>query len=357
MMKDDSSIFFISGFGMSGSSVVSDILKETSSAYVMKSEFRLFTDPDGLISLESALTDNWNFFQADTAIKRFLKLAYALSHEKRKNKGAYGFLSHQKDFGKVFYKETLKFVDKLVEGVYQGLWTGIYTPARRKPIMNFKNKWKEILTNKEKLKQIINSSDVLPDRKACGDMYIVNPLAEDEFLKLVHEFLSPLISGVLDREDKKNFVFDEGYAAMNPEKIMRYIPAKNKKMVVVSRNPLDVFVNIQISRRLFVPEEVDKFIKWQKAIFKRWESLSYDKNSLLFLRFEDIVHDYENNLEKILSFLEIDEKYHTDKLQVFQPERAKEKVGLYKKYLESETLEFLVTGLNGILTKYGYLDK
>lgn len=354
MIKDTSSVFFISGFGMSGSSVVSDILKEISSSYVMKSEFRLFTDPDGLISLESALTDNWNFFQADTAIKRFLKLAYALSHEKSKNKGAYGFLSHQKDFGIDFYKGALKFVDNLVEGVYQGLWTGIYTPARRKPIMDFKNRWNQVLNDKDELRRVINSSDILEDRAVCGDMYIANPLIESEFLELVHEFLGSLIYGVLKKEGKHAFVFDEGYAAMNPEKVMRYIPAKNKKMAVVLRNPLDVFVNIQISRRLFVPEEVDMFIKWQKAIFKRWERLSYDENDLLFLRFEDVVLAYENNLAKIFDFFGVNKALHVNKKTIFNPDKSKKKINLYKEYLEIETLEKLKEGLNSILIKYGY---
>lgn len=357
MMSKDKTVLFVSGFGMSGSSVVSDILKEVSSSYVMKNEFRFFTDPDGLISLESALTDNWNFFQADTAIKRFLKLAYNLSHEKSKDKGAYGFLSHRKDFGKDFYRGVLVFVDSLVEGIYKGLWTGIYTPARRKPIMDFKNKWKEILSDIRKVREIINGNDMLADRDACGDMYIINSVTSEDFVKRVHVFLEPLLLNLLQKENKQFFVFDEGYAAMNPERIMRYIPAENKKMVVVARNPLDVFVNIQISRRLFVPEEIDKFILWQKAIYKRWEQLTYNNDSVLFLRFEDIVYDYENYLVRIFNFLGIDKKNHINKLQIFVPEKTKEKIDLYKKYLEPETLDLLVTGLNGILTRYGYYEK
>ncbi len=67
-------IVIVAGLGASGSSAVVDLLQEVDTYYVMPNEFRIFSDPDGLMSLESALVDNWTIYQSDMAIKRFRQL-------------------------------------------------------------------------------------------------------------------------------------------------------------------------------------------------------------------------------------------------------------------------------------------
>ena len=69
-------IILIGGYGRSGTQALHEIFIAHQDIYALpKYEFRLITDPDGLLSLESALVNNWTNWQVDFAIDRF-KILY-----------------------------------------------------------------------------------------------------------------------------------------------------------------------------------------------------------------------------------------------------------------------------------------
>ena len=78
-MNKTPKIIIGAGFGSSGLSAFMNLLEEVEGIYTTPQEFAMFNDPDGLISLESALIDNWSIFQGNVAIRRFKKLAKVLS--------------------------------------------------------------------------------------------------------------------------------------------------------------------------------------------------------------------------------------------------------------------------------------
>ena len=68
-------IILIGGFGRSGTGAIHQLLRAHDEIYALPHyEFRLLTDPDGLLSLKSAIVDNWNIFQADFALDRFINI-------------------------------------------------------------------------------------------------------------------------------------------------------------------------------------------------------------------------------------------------------------------------------------------
>ena len=72
-------MIFIGGTGRSGTTVLTKILGRHPDLYMFPTEIRFIPDPDGLVSLKSALVDNWSYFQADLAIERFGALMRMLS--------------------------------------------------------------------------------------------------------------------------------------------------------------------------------------------------------------------------------------------------------------------------------------
>ena len=58
----------IGGYFYSGSSAVVDLLKEYRGFYESGSEIRIINDPYGLIQLERALIEDWNWIRAAMAI-------------------------------------------------------------------------------------------------------------------------------------------------------------------------------------------------------------------------------------------------------------------------------------------------
>lgn len=77
---------FIGGTGRSGTTILAKILSQHNNVYKFPIELRYLTDPDGLLSLKTALTVNWSFYQADFAVERFFKLMKQFS---RRTFGAY----------------------------------------------------------------------------------------------------------------------------------------------------------------------------------------------------------------------------------------------------------------------------
>ncbi len=75
------SAVIVGGFANSGKGALVYCLSEIENTSYIDNEPRFITDPDGIMSLESALVDNWNIFQADIAIKRFEKITGLLSNK------------------------------------------------------------------------------------------------------------------------------------------------------------------------------------------------------------------------------------------------------------------------------------
>ena len=74
-------IVVLGGFANSGKAAVMDLLAEVDGYYYPKGgELRIITDPDGIMSLDSALNDNWSVFQSDLAVKRYKRLINKLTN-------------------------------------------------------------------------------------------------------------------------------------------------------------------------------------------------------------------------------------------------------------------------------------
>ena len=118
----------VSGFGWSGASAFVDLLKEFNGIGGIETnqvrkwsggiEFRMPKDPHGLIDLESALIDNWEFIRHDIAIKDFRNYVAMLSRDTGLLKKNGKALSR-----KLFVDligETNVFLEKITDFTYSG---------------------------------------------------------------------------------------------------------------------------------------------------------------------------------------------------------------------------------------------
>jgi len=304
-MKSHSNKLVISGLGASGSSALCDLLKEIKWYYVMPIEFRLFTDPDGIISLENSLVDNWTIFQSDLAIKRFHQLAIRLN---RKFSSPYYGDSQPKIIEDSIYQPLNKYLNRLLDFRYKGMWVGIKSIHSILMIKLYKQL-------------------SLP-RSMLKDIFVSKVMSREEFIEHTCEFVNGFINLCLKKSNKRHFVFDEGYASMNPLKVLKYVP--HGKMIIVIRDPRDVYCE---SRKwLFLPDSVEDFIKFQKNLYKRLAAQTNNMNStrLLIIKFEDLVLKYNNTVRCIFKFLNINPDDHYKKNCYFLPEESKKNVGLWK---------------------------
>ena len=108
MINNYPDIIIGAGFGSSGLSALMDLLEEVDGLCITPQEFAMFNDPDGIISLESALLDNWSIFQGNVALCRYIKLTKALS---KKYASPYPGLDYTKFFGNDFTKIAKRYVN------------------------------------------------------------------------------------------------------------------------------------------------------------------------------------------------------------------------------------------------------
>jgi hypothetical protein len=334
MSNIDTKIVIGAGFGSSGLSALMDLLDEVEDIYVTPQEFAMFNDPDGLISLESALVDNWSVFQGNVAIRRFIKLSKVLS---KKYASPYPGLDYTRFFGNEFTDVVNKYVNNITNLTFIGLSYGVDTLLKRQLNLRVPFFRRSKLTN--------------------DTMYLAKNLTEEKFISYTREFVQELANLCLTRYKKSTFVFDEGFASLSLNKVLRYLP-ENAKVITVIRDPRDVYSELKAMNDawMFQPNEVESFIKYQKAMFVRWESEKRQapKDQFLELKFDRLVTNYKDSVNSIFEFLGIDPIKHTKPLTKLDPSVSKKNVGRWKKDLSENEKMIMNSSLNDLLKKYDW---
>ena len=99
----DLSFIAISGFFSSGSSAVTDLLKEFQNTYECKAEIRIIKDPYGISQLEQALVHHWELLNSSAAIQDFLWLCKIYNRN-----GKHVFSPAGLSYGKNISSESIK---------------------------------------------------------------------------------------------------------------------------------------------------------------------------------------------------------------------------------------------------------
>ena len=145
---------------------------------------------------------------------------------------------------------------------------------------------------------------------------------------------------------------------MNPAKVLRYLPSSGK-IIVVIRDPRDVYAEGQISHETwtFQPEDIDEFMRYQTAMFTRWEREKKKSSAqrVMQLKFEDLVLNYDETVPAILEFLNIDPALHKNVKKYLDPDVSKKNADLWKKVLTDKEKEKMATVLKDLLKGYGWL--
>lgn len=326
---------FVAGLGATGSSAVVDLLKEVKSYFVFESEFRLFTDPGGLINLCDALVENWSIYQTDIAIKNFLRLVKKLN---TRFVSPYSTLGHSKYLDNEFIVQSDKYINNLLELEYRGLWYGIDNLIKRQL-----NKYSLFYRNK-----FITSP-----------IYVGKKLSEKKFEQITGKYVKSLINYCLKKYKKKHFCFNENSSCLYPFKILNIVP--NSKMLVVVRNPKDVFATLKKNKFCFIPKKLNEFIKWELAIYNRWIEIEkeigkWDPNgeTIKIIKFEDLILHYDQLVLELFDFLNVKEEDHVLKKKFLKPDVSKKNVGLWDKVYNKDEISEMDKAFVHIYNNYNY---
>jgi hypothetical protein len=328
-------IITTTGYGTTGSSVVTDFLKEFSNVESKgEYEFRFLFDIHGVRELEVALFELNNRQNSDYYIKAFKRYINYLSKSP-----VYKY--YEETFNGKFKKISDDFIEKIIDIKWEGYW--------HQDIIN-ENIIRKFFYYLERFiqKKILNQKDSSA-KFYKKTMYYARPMSHSSFLTEVKSYISKLIEAM---NIKKDFIaLDQLVPPENTNEFIKYFD--DIKIFIIDRDPRDLYLLEKYEyKETWVPfENVKDFVKWYKLTreHRKNEDINYSK--VMFLNFEDFIYDYETTINKVINFCSLDKSKWMYKMKYFNPNisikntkkwlvypQAKNEI----KYIEKELKEYLV---------------
>jgi hypothetical protein len=314
---------FVGGTGRSGTSILGRMLGRHSEIYSFPKELRFITDPDGLISLKSALVDNWSFFQSDIAMERFMLLMETI---KGKSFNKYPFLSLSEFAGDDYVDEWLElFTDEFVEFKFKSNWIARTNFVRKVTSKLFNNNW---------------FAQLLWERS----FYCPN-LTEEEFFEKMNKIVSELFRKVLENKNKMYVLDHTPFNLIHADFLLDLFP--NMKLIHIHRDPRDVISSY--SKMEWGSEERSQNYVWISDTFKRWEEIKKDlpQSTYYELSFEEMIHDPKGQFQGICSFLNVNYEKNIHSIDL-----SSHNIGRWKNSVDKDLINKITN--DKVLNKYIY---
>jgi len=310
----------VSGYGWTGSSACIDLLKEFKGFGALDGEFRIARDPYGLRDLEESLVHNWDFIRHDVAIRDFLNYCKVLSRETGLFSQVGRNFSNKLNID--FMSESKSYINKLTDMIYLGdTFIHRYNiPAHKNFFMKIRSKF---------------------GKNNAKPMYLSRP-DKAEFIKETRKYINNLFSVYMDFKRINTLILDQSIPPTNINNTSQYF--ENIKIIIIDRDPRDIYVNMVRSQKLLGPElikkdSVGKYIKWHKQLRHTSIDDNYNCNKdVLRMNFEDLVLKYDDSIEKINFFIGNDAQ-HNDKGVYFLPEYSVKNIEIWKRYQDQSIMK------------------
>lgn len=294
-------------FGGTGSSAITDLMKEFSNILSLGDyEFTFAHEVDGISELQHYIMDDWHRLKADEGLFRYMKMCNRIS----------------KDYNRYFNNKFTSYTDEYIESLIYLTWQG-YWPQQRYRIENYREFFEYRLPLKIQrilIKLIKKNSkyELVPKQKRQKLNYISK---NNDFFNLTKLYTSKLLSSVDEDYKYEYLAFDQLVPPFNINRYINYFD--NLKVIIVDRDPRDLYIlNKKYWNEGWIPtENVDIYIKWFKDMREKI-SLELTNESVLFVKFENLIYNYEEEVSRIIKFIGIDKSKHFKRLEFFNPESS-----------------------------------
>lgn len=333
------------GYMGSGSSAITDLISEFKdcSNEFKTYEYVLLHCPNGLFDLEDKLLLGNNALRSDEAIRTFETQMKKLYDKK------FWWVGNYKNIISVDFMDiTNEYVKSLTNFNYRGYW---YMHEEVNIQMFFKlvvRKFLKILTlNKIRFNKVLKYDDGMR----------ISLVTEKEFYEKSRKYIYDIIN--LISRGKNNVILDQLLLPFNLHRIDNYFDNK-LKVVVVERDPRDVFIlNKYIwgkkQIRIPVPTEVNEFCEYYKRMRENEKECNSEK--VLRVKFEDLIYNYESELQKIKIFLGFKDVDHINKYDRFNPNMSIKNTQLFNGEEYTEEVKVIEKKLGKYLYNFPYKMK
>ena len=316
---NDFTIIGTTGFGESGSSALTNILEE----------FECVSTIKGGATFECKFFSN-NLFQLETALRNQLFVNAAVKEMLYQAKLASNDQFYITNFGKdFFFNSTMEYI-KTVTGSWLG---GMYSERDadlipKEEIKNFKRA-RFLFDNLYKNKyELYEQYYWRPSFQTLTEQYYGK--FDNEFYKKTQAYTSKIFTPIAQN---KRFILVD--ALFRPESVIHELNwFLNAKCLIGDRDPRDLYViNKMYKGEPYLPTwTVETYIDWFRTYRSCNKRNAEYSDTILQLKFEDLIYNYEGSLAKIKKFLDLKDSEHIKKGQIFIPEKSKTNTQLFRKY-------------------------
>lgn len=316
---NDFTIIGTTGFGESGSSALTNILEE----------FECVSTIKGGATFECKFFSN-NLFQLETALRNQLFVNAAVKEMLYQAKLASNDQFYITNFGKdFFFNSTMEYI-KTVTGSWLG---GMYSERDadlipKEEIKNFKRA-RFLFDNLYKNKyELYEQYYWRPSFQTLTEQYYGK--FDNEFYKKTQAYTSKIFTPIAQN---KRFILVD--ALFRPESVIHELNwFLNAKCLIGDRDPRDLYViNKMYKGEPYLPTwTVETYIDWFRTYRSCNKRNAEYSDTILQLKFEDLIYDYEESLTKIKKFLNLKDSEHTKKRQIFIPEKSQTNTQVFRKY-------------------------
>ena len=306
------------GYGGTGSSAITDLLKEFDSGISMgDAEFWFLQDYDGVSDLEYYLIDGNHRSKVSMAISKFIK--YIKIHN----------TFYNKFFGENFIKYSNEYINSLVDVRFRKALSDYEVSNSFLKLWYFKIYPIMQLGIKKILKQ--DTFEFSPKIRLIDKYYSIPD--KNRFYIETKKYTSKLFS-LLDTDNKYKFIaIDQLVPSINTNRYFNYVD--NLKVIIVDRDPRDLFLLNEThwngASYICDTTNIYEYINWYKTM-REHRKTEKKNNNVVYMMIEELIYEYDKSLERLYNFLGLAEEEHIKKRQYFNPDVSKNWTRLWKKY-------------------------
>ena len=129
------------------------------------------------------------------------------------------------------------------------------------------------------------------------------------------------------------------------------------KIIVIERDPRDVFLSnkynwVKINYGVPMPFDAKEFCDYYRKM--RESEIPSNSNKILRIRFEDLIYNYEDELKKIMKFLNFTPKDHIHKKLRFDPSKSIKNTQLFSDEKYADEVKIIEKNLKEYLYDFPY---
>jgi hypothetical protein len=294
------------GYGSTGSSVVTDLLMEFEDAHSYGDfEFRFFQDPHGLRDLEYALFDNNNRLNTGYYIKKFIESYNYVAKSRVYN--------YEKHFNSNFVKFSDEFMREIIDVEWSGYW---HQDIIEESLLRKFCYYAERFIQKKIFKLRYSSANFYNTT-----MYYAYPDSREDFYRSVRKYTDNLMNSLNLDGDFPIIALDQLVPPDHTLEHMKYY--NNLKAIIVDRDPRDLFLlEKYVYHHRWVPyHDIDKFVLWYRKLRKHRE-LEQKHPDVMHIMFEDFIYNYEDSIDKVVDFMSLNKDKWKNQKKYFDPSKS-----------------------------------